>query len=78
MRTSWEATTALYRWNLAYNLRISPIPFSERPAVRTNISKDWRQSLKTPLVAVCAVIAAIVLFVMWLGVVVVVTKTLIG
>lgn len=41
-------------------------------------NKEWRQSLKTPLTAVCAVIAAAVLFIMWLGAVVIATKALIG
>lgn len=41
-------------------------------------NKEWWQSLKAPLTAVCAMIVAIVLFIMWLGVVVVATKALIG
>ncbi|MBS6940234.1 MAG: hypothetical protein KH142_01890 [Slackia piriformis] len=47
--------------------------------MRMNIgNREWWQSLKAPLVAVFAVIAAIVLFVVWLGIVVIATKTLIG
>lgn len=41
-------------------------------------NKEWWQAFKTPLVAVLAAIASIVLFVVWLGVVVIVTKVLIG
>ncbi len=50
-----------------------------KAVVRMNIgNREWWQSLKAPLVAVFAVIAAIVLFVVWLGIVVIATKTLIG
>lgn len=40
--------------------------------------KEWWQSLRAPLTAVCAMIASIVLFIIWLGVVVILTKALIG
>lgn len=47
--------------------------------MRTNIVKrEWWQALKAPLTAVCIVIAAIVLFVIWLGVVVIFVKASIG
>lgn len=39
---------------------------------------EWGQTLKTPLVAVLAMLAAIVLFLIWLGIVVIVTKVLVG
>ncbi|MDO4442272.1 MAG: hypothetical protein Q4B69_00125 [Slackia sp.] len=47
--------------------------------MRMNIgNKEWWQSLKAPLVAVLAVIAAVFLFIIWLGMVVIATKALIG
>ena len=47
--------------------------------MQTNIVKrEWWQALKAPLTAVCIVIAAVVLFVIWLGIVVIVVKALIG
>ena len=41
-------------------------------------SKERFQEVKAPLVAVCAIIATAVLFILWLGVVVIVTKLLLG
>ena len=41
-------------------------------------NKEVRQALKTPLRSVCVVVTCIIAFMVWLGILVVITKLLMG